>query len=369
MKFFFTIFSLLVCRLSFSQNLLVNGGFEDENICSEYHANCSPEGWINSSDVPYTCYFKEPALAYEGKHCVAVEAGQTGNLSDRTYIRTQLMCKLRKGSTYKIEFYIRSKLPVLDSIGIYFTYYDFLFEYQSPQPLSPSLYVANGTKLPRKNDTTWQKVSLLYKANGTEVYLAIGNFSQKPVMLKDPLPQDHAFVFIDKVSMVPADPNELICNDWKKRKDNIYSFNFRHQYLRHYIDNFDDTPEPPALSKTSIQFIHKLILPEIFFESNESILTNPGEYLLDSLCYSLEGRQIDSLITEGHTDSLGSDLLNQKLSKNRALTVANYIRKKLSIDQRLVVTRGWASDKPVADNRTPAGRQRNRRVELFLYVR
>jgi hypothetical protein len=370
MKFFSTIFFLLVCSFSFSQSLLVNGGFEDENICAEYHVNCSPEGWINSSDVPYDSYFKDPKLAYEGKHCIAVESGHTTNLSDRTYIRTQLLCKLRKGSFYRIDFYIKSGFPVLDSMGVYFTYYDFLFENQSQQFPSPSLYIANAAAPPNKNDTSWQKVSLLYKANGTEVYLTIGNFSQNPVMISNSKPQDHALVYIDNVSMVPLNPNELVCNDWKKTKEDIYSFNIRHLYLKRYIDmHVEVMPEPPALSKTSMQFVHKLVLPEIFFESGRSALTIPGQDLLDSLCNSLAGRQIDSLITEGHTDSLGSDLLNQKLSENRAATVANYIRKKLYMDKRLVVTRGWASDKPVADNRTSLGRQRNRRVELFLYVR
>ena len=370
MKFFPTIFFILTPGVSFSQNLLVNGGFEDENICAEYHVNCSPEGWINSSDVPYDSYFKGSRLAYEGTHCVAVEAGHTSSLSDRTYIRTQLLCKLRKGSIYRVEFYVKSKFPVLDSMGIYFTYYDFLFENQlQPFPL-PTMFTANGTIQPNRNDTSWQKVSMLYKANGTEVYLTLGSFSQRPVILKDAKPLDHALIFIDNVSMTPTNPNELICNDWKKTKNDIYAFNIRHQYLRRYIDmHSEDLPEPPTLSKTSMQFIHKLILPEIFFESGRSVLTIPGQDLLDSLCNSLAGRTIDSLITEGHTDSVGSDISNQRLSENRALTVANYIRKKLYIDKRLVITRGWASEKPVADNRTSAGRQRNRRVELFLYVR
>jgi len=370
MKFFASILLFFTSIVCFSQNLLVNGGFEDENICAEYHVNCSPEAWINSSDVPYDSYFKDPKRAYKGTHCIAVEAGHTNGLTDRTYIRSQLLCKLRKGSIYRIEFYLRSKFPILDSIGIYFTYYDFLFENQVSQFPTPSLYAANAEKLPEKNDTSWQKVSLLYKANGTEVYITIGNFSQTPVVTENAKPQDHALIFIDNVSMVPASPNELICNDWKKRKDEIYNFNIRHQYLLRYIGmHSEDLPEPPMLSKTSMQFLHKFILPEIFFESGKSVLTIPGQDLLDSLCNSLAGRPIDSLITEGHTDSIGSDLSNQKLSKNRALTVANYIRKKLYMDKQLVVTRGWASDKPVADNRTPAGRQRNRRVEIFIYVR
>jgi outer membrane protein OmpA-like peptidoglycan-associated protein len=370
MRILVFIMLVLSSTASLAQNLLANGGFEDENICAEYRVNCSPEGWINSTDVPFDSYFKDPKFAFEGKHCVAIEAGNKPGLVDRTFIRSQLLCKLRKGSMYKIEFYIKSRYVALDSVGILFTYYDFLFENQSPQFLTPSLYVGNSVKHPDLKDTTWQKVSLTYKANGTEIYLAIGNFSQRPVVSKTDKPAEHCFVYLDNISVIPTFPSELICYDWKIRKDAVYNFNIRHQYLQRYIEkNSEDIPEPPALSKTSMQFLHRLVLPEIFFESGKSSLTFLGKQLLDSLCNSLAGRRIDSLITEGHTDSIGSDISNQKLSENRALTVANYVRKKLYFSQQLQVTRGWASEKPVADNRTYAGRQRNRRVEIFLYVR
>ena len=54
-------FVLLFPIYVFSQNLLVNPGFEEENICSEYKVNCAPEGWIYS--VPsFIYYFNEPLL-------------------------------------------------------------------------------------------------------------------------------------------------------------------------------------------------------------------------------------------------------------------------------------------------------------------
>jgi outer membrane protein OmpA-like peptidoglycan-associated protein len=68
---------------------------------------------------------------------------------------------------------------------------------------------------------------------------------------------------------------------------------------------------------------------------------------------------------EGHTDSTGSDELNQTLSEQRADTVRGYlVQQGLSADS--VTARGFGKTAPVADNGTAAGRQKNRRVELIV---
>ena len=56
-RFLFFSVSIFIFKYSFSQNLLANGGFEDENICVEFHVNCSPEAWISTSD-DYNIFFK-----------------------------------------------------------------------------------------------------------------------------------------------------------------------------------------------------------------------------------------------------------------------------------------------------------------------
>src|SRR5947208_16501349 len=103
MRLFFLFLPSLFFNRALSQNLLVNGGFEDENICTEYHVNCAPEGWISTGNT-YNNFFKIPGIAHSGQHCVAIEAGNTRIRYMRTYIRTQLLCKLRKGNTYLLQF-------------------------------------------------------------------------------------------------------------------------------------------------------------------------------------------------------------------------------------------------------------------------
>jgi len=67
-------------------------------------------------------------------------------------------------------------------------------------------------------------------------------------------------------------------------------------------------------------------------------------------------------VLEGHTDSIGSEEYNMKLSQKRADSVKKYIVEKFGIDAARLSTVGYGESKPVADNKTDAGRQKNRRV-------
>ena len=357
--------------ICFSQNLLVNGSFEEENICTEYSKNCAPEGWVSSQDVSFSDYIIDPRVAFDGTHCMAAEAGHVRSLQDRTYIRSQLLCKLRAGHTYKIEFYLKSKYDLLDSMGVYLTPGDFLFNEELPQTLRPSVYVVNGETSMVKNDTSWQKVIIRYKAGGTEAFIAIGNFCKKRFTGGvTNIKEKNILIMIDKVSMTPEDPSEFLCRDWLKTKAAIYDFNIRHGYLQRYIGSRGENMRPPLVtSLTSIQIIDTLLLPDVLFETSKSALTSKSFGVLNSFCEKLKGRQIDSLLVEGHTDDRGSLAFNQQLSKDRAETVAAYIGKKVNLNRQFIITRNWDSRKPVADNQTAAGRQQNRRVEIFVYTR
>jgi len=71
------------------------------------------------------------------------------------------------------------------------------------------------------------------------------------------------------------------------------------------------------------------------------------------------------IAVEGHTDSVGGDEYNLKLSQNRANSVRSYLVSQ-SIDPSAVTAKGFGKTLPVADNSTAAGRQMNRRVELVV---
>jgi outer membrane protein OmpA-like peptidoglycan-associated protein len=72
-----------------------------------------------------------------------------------------------------------------------------------------------------------------------------------------------------------------------------------------------------------------------------------------------------NLAIEGHTDSTGSDELNQKLSEQRADVVRSYLIEQ-GLGESTVTAQGFGKTMPVADNATAAGRQKNRRVEIIV---
>jgi len=76
-----------------------------------------------------------------------------------------------------------------------------------------------------------------------------------------------------------------------------------------------------------------------------------------------QGMNLEVIIAVGHTDSVGSEAYNQKLSVRRAEAVKAYIVSK-GVEASRVYTEGKGEAQPVADNKTSAGRAKNRRVEI-----
>ncbi len=70
-----------------------------------------------------------------------------------------------------------------------------------------------------------------------------------------------------------------------------------------------------------------------------------------------------NMAIEGHTDSIGTDEYNQALSQRRVDSVKNYIVEKFNIDGKRIKATGYGESRPIADNSTDEGRQKNRRVE------
>ncbi len=368
---------LLVCFLllpffSLSQNLLPNGGFEDENICTEYAHNCAPEAWIATS-LKANYYFDDPPHAFAGTHFIGLIAGDLHasiTKPARTFIRSPLLCGLRKGSTYTLEFYIRSESRILDSVGIYFSPTDFLYEKRSFKQIDPALWVKDALTLEeRDTPSSWKKASFTYTATGNENFIVIGNFKRGEYsnVTRAEFSSSYYF-FIDNISLLPTDPHERACPEIDSMKNAVYDENERHTLLEKKIYVY--TKRPPAVvppPKTIFQRVDTLIIPDVLFATNSYALSEKANVLLDSFALKMKSRNIDSLVVEGHTDSTGSVALNKKLSENRAASVASYLQR--SVTPKQTVTRGFASEKPVADNRTAAGRQKNRRVEIYLYVR
>lgn len=108
-----------------------------------------------------------------------------------------------------------------------------------------------------------------------------------------------------------------------------------------------------------------ITLGDVLFEFNKSELKAGSARNLLPLADVLKERTNQTLIIEGHTDSIGSHAYNMILSKERAQSVAQYLVEQ-DVDISRMTIKGLGPDFPVADNASNEGRQRNRRVEVIL---
>jgi OmpA-OmpF porin, OOP family len=115
-------------------------------------------------------------------------------------------------------------------------------------------------------------------------------------------------------------------------------------------------PQPPAATKVTYA-------ADAFFDFDKSVLKPEGRAKLDDLVGKVKGINLEVIIAVGHTDSVGSDAYNQRLSVRRAEAVKAYLVSK-GIEKNRVYTEGKGEKQPVADNKTAEGRAKNRRVEI-----
>lgn len=113
----------------------------------------------------------------------------------------------------------------------------------------------------------------------------------------------------------------------------------------------------------------KLNIPsDISFDTNSAVVKPALHPILDQFAQGLGGQPSIEVRIVGHTDSTGTDAINNPLSVNRAASVRDYLVAR-GVDSRRIAIDGRGSREPVADNATEAGRAKNRRVEIFLAER
>jgi len=106
-------------------------------------------------------------------------------------------------------------------------------------------------------------------------------------------------------------------------------------------------------------------LPDILFETGKANLNPQAREVLSKISGILMVVGGYRLHVEGHTDNVGGDDLNQRLSDRRAQSVRDYLLQS-GLSAHLITTRGFGESQPLASNATPAGRQENRRVEIVI---
>ena len=144
-----------------------------------------------------------------------------------------------------------------------------------------------------------------------------------------------------------------------------------------YLDKCPDTPAgvkvtadgcPIRAPKAALaeKFCSKPAVVDVKFATNKTAIDNKYEDDLKTLGEFLKEFPEAKGEISGHTDTVGGKVFNQKLSEQRAEAVKKYLLNTFGIDPSRITTKGYGYSKPVTDNKTAAGKAKNRRIETLF---
>ena len=122
-------------------------------------------------------------------------------------------------------------------------------------------------------------------------------------------------------------------------------------------------PAPAARPAPASVRAAVVIQADALFDFDKSVLRPDGRKSIDDAMSKMGGVDLEMVIATGHTDSIGTDAYNQRLSERRAAAVKDYLVSK-GIPASKITTIGKGESQPVATNKTAEGRQKNRRVDI-----
>ncbi len=138
-------------------------------------------------------------------------------------------------------------------------------------------------------------------------------------------------------------------------------------------DYMDDCPKIPGVAenngcpeiKKEVRSLFQQALQGIQFETGKAVIKSSSHTILNQIAKVMEENPAYTLEIRGHTDNVGKEETNQKLSEDRAASVREYLIKKGVAPERMKSV-GFGETLPVATNSTAAGRAQNRRVEFLV---
>jgi outer membrane protein OmpA-like peptidoglycan-associated protein len=123
-----------------------------------------------------------------------------------------------------------------------------------------------------------------------------------------------------------------------------------------------------AVTQTADNQLKLEIPSDISFDTGRADIKANLRPILDQFASGLANQSNTEVRIVGHTDNVGSDAINDPLSRRRAQSTRDYLASR-GIGANRIVTEGRGEREPVATNATPEGRALNRRVEIFLAER
>jgi OOP family OmpA-OmpF porin len=125
-------------------------------------------------------------------------------------------------------------------------------------------------------------------------------------------------------------------------------------------------PPPPPPPPPAVKPIKEIISLQVQFDTDKTDIKAKYNDDIARVAAYLKKYPETTVTIEGNTDSVGGAKYNQKLSERRADSVKKYLVEKLGADASKISTVGYGLTKPVADNKTVEGRQKNRRVDAVF---
>lgn len=363
-KHIMTCLCMLTISFLMAQNLVQNPSFEDYLNCPQrlgkFHDNviswsCPSAGttdYFNACSkvmgTPENFKGRQPADFGQGYVGLYVYAPD----DYREYLQVELQEPLVKGINYQVSFYVsladRSDSAIKE-FGVLFSKDQLDIDTQKnlskrhwyQQKGNQYNYMEIGYTNFYADTQDWILVQTQFLAKGTERYLTLGNFKPnartRMFQTKRNVKQG-SYYYIDMVSVTMDDPpskkTELVAiADGKETKN--------------------------------IELDKSYIFKNVLFEFDKSLLLESSKKELGKVYNHLKSNAMLHIAINGHTDNVGTDGYNQKLSRQRAEAVADYLQR-LGIHKDRIRWQGHGDKNPITENKTEAGRQLNRRVEFTI---
>lgn len=269
----------------------------------------------------------------------------------REYIQGKLSKTLIEDKKYKVSFYIN----LADKSDFAIKNIDFLFTNQriglktfgvltemelKKSSINHYSYHFSDPQFFYNDKVKWQYIEKEITATGNEKFIVIGNFVKKAktekIRVSNEMNTGSSFYYIDMISV------ELI-NEISNRPKII-------------VENKE---------KTIFEVNKSYVFKNLTFKVNDVKLNNDAKKEIQALFNFLKNNKDTTIIISGHTDNVGTNLFNQNLSRKRAELAANYLIK-LGLDKNRIVVIGYGNTRPIANNKTEIGRNKNRRVEFEI---
>lgn len=355
------LFLIILSFQIYSQNLVLNGSFEDVNICDEYHAPCSPSAWFFQNKTGAQGYSKEGELgAKETNRYLSLQVARANSFK-RQYWETMLAGKIRAGKKYKVSFrYFDDPMyATLDEFGLYFRD-SFLFTWEDSL-LQPPVYVNFAGAKTKKMRNRWVSVEKEFVLTQDAQFVILGNFSTKTnleILTARNSAEKKLYLPVDDLVIKCVEESDCVTES--NLSDSLYALTRRHYEAPSMAKK--EMPNPlkkPVVVDDLEPRVDTIRLTNIEFDFDQYKLKNLE--ILDPYKRILSRQGIQKVIVIGYTDSKGSDEYNKELSVKRSKEIAGLLTTKFHISSGLIESEGRGKSLQYQED------AKNRRVEIFVY--